>query len=118
MPSSHHYDLKRLPRNPIKKAGSDAGRQQRKTDRQRGVYPREGLPISRKDREALWISAYQEAYYQPKATGHPMRGDMPRVQISVMVDRALLEQADLAGINRSEAIAVGLRLMLNPKTIA
>jgi len=119
VPNSHYYDracgqvVKRLPSNPIKKAGSNSGRQQRHKDQQRGVYPRPGLPISREGREPLWISAYQESYYQPKAEGRPMLGNEPRVTISVTVDRQLLEQADLLGINRSAALEVGLKQQIN-----
>lgn len=118
MHKSHYYDrtigsvIKRPEKNPVKERGRKSGYKQRQKDQDKRVYPREGLPISRIDREQDWIDGYQLAYYQDAAAvGRPAWGEAQRVQTSVTLDRALLETADLAGINRSQACDLGLALL-------
>jgi len=101
------------PRNPVKHSGSNAGRKQRNKDKDRSTYPREGLPISRAGRDRDWIEAYQSAYYQTAGGGENL-GDNPTVTISVQADRDLLDLANSKGINRSEALELGLWLLIHP----
>jgi hypothetical protein len=118
MSNTHYYDrvsgevMKRLPQDPDKVAGANAGRKQRNKDRQRNTYPRPGLPISRNGRSDYWIAAYQGAYYQPKSTGRPMLGDEPVVTISVTCDRQIVTELERAGISRSEAFACGAKHLI------
>ncbi|NJM74881.1 MAG: hypothetical protein HC852_02815 [Acaryochloridaceae cyanobacterium RU_4_10] len=117
--NSHYYSktegrvIERPLVDPQAKAGSSAGRKQRNKDREREVYPRQGLPISRKGRSNVWIEHYQRGYYQAKTTGRPMLGDEPVITISVSCDRRLLEELDLAGIGRSDAFVRGANVLLD-----
>lgn len=100
MANSHYYDrtlgivVKRPLANPEKAAGYDAGRKHRRRDQKAGTYPREGLPISRDSRSALWIESYQQGYYQHRTVGRPNLGDETKVTISVCLDREIVEAID------------------------
>jgi hypothetical protein len=113
----------RPPENPEYKTGLNSGRKQRQKDQKADTYPRDGLPISRINRSSKWISAYQTAYYQAKATGKPMMGNELRITISVSTDRELVDAIEVAGLTRSQCFEHGARSLLetvptyNPKDL-
>lgn len=116
--NSHYYDrlvgavVKRPNDNPYIVSGRNAGRKQRKKDKDALLYPRPGLPISRDGRDRDWIEGYQRGYYQDLKDGRPLLLDAKRVKISVTADRGVLDAADAAGVSRSEAIDLGLKQLI------
>jgi hypothetical protein len=93
--------------------GAASGERQRLRDQEAGVYPRSDRPIGRGNPSPEWIEAYQEAYKNaPKAVGRPMIGDEPRVTISVIADRGLVDAVRAAGIPRADCFEVGARSLL------
>lgn len=100
--------------NPDRLTGRNAGRKQRKKDQQRGTYPRDGLPLGRTDRHPQYIEGYQSGYYQQHSgPGRPMRGNEPKITISVSVDRALWQTVVDHGVTPSTAAELGLQIYVD-----